>query len=321
MNTRPRLGGEEKGLRHLDNHLSKVLATKEILKRLFGFGKLKGPVDDGVDLRPGVDAEHLLKAVLGPVEDALERDVALERQQVGVHAVSRRVLLTRQVADAAYEPAKGHALKGLGQRLGAARLEDHVGAPAARELQHRLLPLGRRLVVDDVVRAHALCALQLGVRRRRHNGRQAQRFRDLQARDGDAARALEQDDLVAARQWLAQRLEPVDGHPGRDGRDGQGRGLVVRHVVGHRHEAVVGKHAVLGEAARVREAEAGPHVLLLDLAPDVRLVERRHDSLSLPERGHAAADLYDGTADIRARHQRTGSLLHGVVVPVQAHDN
>lgn len=147
----------------------------------------------------------------------------------------------------------------------------------------------------------------------------AQGLGHLQARNRDAAGALQQDDLVAPRHGLPDGLEAVEGHPGRDGGDGQAGGLVGFHVVGNAHEPVRREDAVLGEAARQRQPQPMGHVLLPDLPADVPLVERRHDPVALlPRRVAAAAHLDHRPADVGARHHAP-VLPDRLVVAVEAH--
>ena len=67
---------------------------------------------------------------------------------------------------------------------------------AARDLARDLVPVGVRLVVDDVVRAHRADALELGVARRRREHAGAVHLREQEREQRDAARALDEHDVA-----------------------------------------------------------------------------------------------------------------------------
>lgn len=93
-------------------------------------------------------------------------------------------------------PAQSRRLKRLLDRRGSAHFDHKINALAARQPQHLVRPVRRRLVVDQRRGAHFLRGLQLLVAARRRNHPRARRGRKLDCKTGHAARALRQHRLT-----------------------------------------------------------------------------------------------------------------------------
>lgn len=146
---------------HLDHDLPEMRSACQELERLLGLLEGEYPVDNRVNLVLLVELHHLLEAVLGTVDDALDRQVLAQREHVHVESVVRVVLLSGCVADAINQSAKSDAGKRLAQGLRATGLEDDVRAVVVRYPHHLLVPVGVRAVVDGIVGSERLRLLQL----------------------------------------------------------------------------------------------------------------------------------------------------------------
>lgn len=145
-------------------------STHQILQRSPPLLEPKHPIHDWLDAMLVVERHNVLEPIPRPVDETLDRDVPRQRQQVKVRpALDRLVLLAREVADAADEAAKGHALQRPVQGVGAAALKDDVGAAAGRQLHDFVLPLWGRAVVDQVVCAEGFGLLEFVVGRGCHD--------------------------------------------------------------------------------------------------------------------------------------------------------
>ena len=181
-----------------NNNLSKMTAAKQVLERLIRLFKLPHSIHDRLDLLLVVKPQHPLQLFARPIQNALERDVSLQTQQVCVCPVAGVVLLARQIANARNQAAETHAVKGFAQSLCATDFNDDVCALVARSSEHGLLPVWRLAVVDSRLGAEVGCALQLLVRRGRHDSISAGGRGDLTRRDADAAVALVHEFLALA---------------------------------------------------------------------------------------------------------------------------
>lgn len=147
-----------------------MLPAKQILQRLLALLKLEHPINNGVNLIFLHKVNQLLKPVPRPIHHPLERNIPRQRQHIDVRPVPRLILLPREVPDARDYSTVGHAGEGLAEGLGAAALEDDVGAAVVGELHDGLVPVGRLDVVYNVVRAEGLGLFELVVRGRGHDG-------------------------------------------------------------------------------------------------------------------------------------------------------
>lgn len=146
---------------HLNHDLAEMSSACQELERLFGLFEGEYPVDNGVNLVLLVELHHLLEAVLGTVDDSLDRQVLAQCEHIHVESVVRILLLPGCVADAIDQSTKGDAIKGLAQGLRAAGFEDDVCAVVVRHPHHFLVPVGVRAVVDGIVGSELLRLLQL----------------------------------------------------------------------------------------------------------------------------------------------------------------
>lgn len=99
--------------RNLDDYFPEVAALVYILQGIPRLFRLELAIDDKVGLLLSIQTQHLLEAVLGSIQDTLERDIPRERKHVGIDPATRGVFLARQVTDGADEAAKRDTLEQL----------------------------------------------------------------------------------------------------------------------------------------------------------------------------------------------------------------
>jgi len=313
---------------NLYHDFPKMCTRKQVFQRFLGLIKFKHLVNDRMNLMLLIKAQHFLEPILRAIQNALERDIPAQRQHIRTQATRRRqILLAAQIANAVDQAAEGHAIKRLPQRLRAAILKHDVRTLTTRHPQHLSRPRRRGDVVDGVVRAERPRAREFRVRRRHHDGVQARRARNLQARDRDAARAPQQHGLAVVRrrdcsvtvvERLADSVHAVQRHPRGYGGDRQARGLRGAQVRRRCDQAGRREAAELGQHAGLRLPEPRRQVGRHHLAGKVRLVEDGHDALAGGPLRRAGGQ--DRAAEVGAGDEG-GALRDGVVVAVLARDD
>ena len=196
------------------------------------------------------------------------------------------------------------------------RVDHDVDAAPARELTHRADPVVLR-VEDARLRPEVPGAVELVLRRRRHDHPAARGAGEHRRDRGDAAADAEHQDGLAGPDPGAAHERPVGGEP----RERERRRLLPRqarrlgeHVL-RREPHQLGVGAVVGAA---EDAEAGRRGLLA-AAP----AERRVDDhlVALAEAGHAVADRPDRPRAVRSgddrQRARRDALAQEHVPPVQ----
>jgi hypothetical protein len=84
--------------------------SKQLLERLFCLIKLEHLINNGMYLLL-IKLQHLLKSFSGTVQDALQRNVPLQRQHIGIRSVSLGIFLPRQVSNTIYKSTKSYATR------------------------------------------------------------------------------------------------------------------------------------------------------------------------------------------------------------------
>ena len=88
-----------------------------------------------------IESRHLLKPILGSIQDPFERNISPQSQDVGIHPIARSIFFAGEVADAIDQAAESNAFEALAQGLRAAVLEDDVGAVVAGDAHDFLVPI------------------------------------------------------------------------------------------------------------------------------------------------------------------------------------
>ena len=221
----------------LDDDLAEVRPLLHVPQRLARLVEGEGVADDGLEAVLGEKAVHVLEHGAAAHEDVLHAQL-LGRHRLGL----RLAPAAGQQADERDVAAGARGADGLGQRARAAHLQHVVHALASGAREHGLVPVGRLLVVDELVGAERLAPLQLVVVAGGEQHARAGRVGQLQGEDGHAARALRQHRLPGREAALGKQRVPR-----RQGRARQRGALLVGQVLGQVHQRLGVHHHVLGE--------------------------------------------------------------------------
>lgn len=231
-----------------------------------------------------------------------------------------------------------NSLQGLGHSLRPADFDDVINSAAACELFRGLAPVGRLLVVDNMVGAELPQPLRLfrgGCRRDNvrtsclgelHRvlaavtevGRRG--FKYLQREDGHPSRSL-RDDPIALPQKAS--LQPVKRVPRRQPRTAERSRLQPVQVLGYVDQAFLIVGAVLAQRPIKDSTHAGGHRGLVQRSCDVCLVEECRDPVAQLKARDASADSYyfadavGGGDDVVFIREGEGSLSDGEVAVVE----
>jgi hypothetical protein len=259
-------------LGNLEGELAKVLLVPHVLVGLLEAGEVKDLViDDGVDVVGLNGSAHVLHLQARADEDTADGADVHEGVEVG------RLVLAHAAdeADDGDDAVNGDGLERLRHSRGPADLDDVLDADAAgRQLLGLLTPVGRLLVVDDVVGAVLLQQLGLlgGAGGRDDAG--AGSLCELQREDADAAGTLRQDRLAGLERAA---LEAVQRVPGRQTGAAEGAGLEEVEVRGGGYETLLAEDAVVAEGAVDGTTETGGKGGTVKRAAEVALVEEGND--------------------------------------------
>ena len=263
-----------------------------------------------VDRRLGLvdlhGARHGLEQLAASHGDALEADV------LGHHRAEAELgRRARQHADQRQRAARAHRADGGVE--GARDLDHEVDPHAACHLAGDLVPVGVRLVVDDVIRAHRADALELGVARRGREDAGAVHLREQEGEERHAARPLDEHDVP--------RLDPAlrdDGVPRGDRSAGQGRRLDrVQMARSPDHPLLAQRHVLLHDAIPRTPERAAP-VGLVERPAEPSLAEDRADEVAHRRARDPGADRYHASCAVGDRDQ--GKLAAAPPVAAARHD-
>ena len=258
----------------VDHDLAEVRAGRHVAIRLPGLAEREHAIDHRLDAAHVHEAHHVFEHGAAADIDA--------HQALGAGQQRSRIDFAAEAADAA-DDGDGPAHRGARHRFVhsplAAHFQHHLGADAVGEVQHLVVPLGNRLVIDRVVGAQLARPRQLVVAGRGDDGAQARRARQLQAEDRDAAGAQQQHGIA--------RLDVVAGDEDRV--PGGDRGA--RHG-GSLDEGQAGRDD--GQRVLVQDDFFGQHAVDVAAQAVAHLVRRRPAFQPVREEGagHAVADLH-----------------------------
>lgn len=109
-------------LLNLDDYFAEVAGTLQEFECFLSLSEREDPVNYGVDLVLLIEADHLLEAILGAVNNSPEGHCPTKGQQVDIQAIFISIDLARNVADAVDQTSEGDAIEALPQSFGAANL-------------------------------------------------------------------------------------------------------------------------------------------------------------------------------------------------------
>lgn len=128
-------------------------ALEKICECILSLLKIEDLMHHGPYLLLLVERNHLLKAVLGAIQDPFESDIPSQSEYVDIRPIIRIVHLAGQIPDAINQAAPRNAVEALFERFGAARFEYYVRAMFVGHLDDVIFPLGLVPVVDSEVGA------------------------------------------------------------------------------------------------------------------------------------------------------------------------
>src|SRR5699024_3733530 len=109
-----------------------------------------------------------------------------------------------------------------------------------------------------------------------------------------------QQDILIFSTILSHRPHPINRHPSRHTRNGQGRRLLIIQIIRCPHEALRRECAMRRQHTVQRQPEPSRKFFLGDLASQVVREESREDTIAGFPGGYSVADLSDDSAHVRA---------------------
>lgn len=113
---------------HLNDNFAKMRASLKICEGISTILKTKDTINDRMDLMLLIKSEHFFKAILWPIDDALESDGTRQRKDIDVGPVVSIILFPRNIANACNHSTVSDRVERLSDSLGTTSLEDDVGS-------------------------------------------------------------------------------------------------------------------------------------------------------------------------------------------------
>ena len=139
-----------------DHNLAKMAARIQKLQCLLCLVEGKLPVHHRLDLVLLVEPDHLLKPVLGSVNDALQSHSSSQGKHVHVCSVVRFIDFAGEVSNAVDKTAECDAVEALFQSLSSASFKHNVCTMVVGYFHDGFFPVRVLAVVDCVVSAELL---------------------------------------------------------------------------------------------------------------------------------------------------------------------